>query len=166
MDAFCKFCGAQHSAADYPKQCLNCEQITWANPIPVAVLIQPVRNPAGPVGLLIGQRGIAPFEGEWGLPAGYVDMDDDNVESAAIRELREETNMVTAIEHVRPVWTYSNHRTLMIFCLASRPLLLGDLEGFAVNKECTAIDVIYGPRDLCFPSHTQAVAQWFEGKFR
>ena len=62
MDKFCKFCGAEHQAADYPKQCNNCNNITWLNPTPVAVMIQPVTD-GRRFGVLIGQRTIDPGKG-------------------------------------------------------------------------------------------------------
>ncbi|MFZ2900699.1 MAG: NUDIX domain-containing protein [Saprospiraceae bacterium] len=42
--------------------------------------------------VLLIQRSLPPFEGQWALPGGFVDME-ENLEAAALRELAEETGM-------------------------------------------------------------------------
>lgn len=45
-----------------------------------------------PLKVLLIQRSLPPFEGQWALPGGFVDMA-ENLEAAALRELEEETGM-------------------------------------------------------------------------
>lgn len=55
--------------------------------------------------VLLIQRDVPPFEGEWALPGGFVKMD-ETLEEAARRELREETNVTET--YLEQLYTYGN----------------------------------------------------------
>ena len=58
-DRHCTFCGVAFAAgAAYPRTCAQCNNITYKNPIPVAVLLLPVDD-----GVLGIKRGIEPKKG-------------------------------------------------------------------------------------------------------
>lgn len=166
-DKFCKFCGEAHTAPEYPQQCPSCSTMTWFSPSPVAALLQPVWKMVGEktvVGVAIGTRGIEPMKGQWNLFAGFVDPADPCAATAAAREFNEETGgglsadpLTIKIDH-----TFCDGRHLLIFCHSPIAIHVDDLARFVPNEECPEIDVAWEPRQLCFDSHTRALAKWFK----
>ncbi len=55
--------------------------------------------------VLLIERGLEPFKGHWALPGGFVDMD-ENLETAAIRELEEETGVTDVF--FEQLYTFGN----------------------------------------------------------
>jgi 8-oxo-dGTP diphosphatase len=164
MDKFCGHCGTKHTAFAYPKTCMVCERITYANPKPVAVLIQPVRDDeTGQIGVLVGERGIEPQKGTYGLPGGYVDDMDASFEAGAIRELFEETGLKQDIATLVPSHSYSDGRNVLVFFYSTEVMTLKRVKKYYKPcEECPKIKVIWEPETLSFSSHTKAVERWFD----
>jgi len=68
--------------------CPRCETVFYENPLPVASAIVVNRKRE----LLLVKRRNDPYRGMWCLPIGFAEADED-VEDAALRELREETGL-------------------------------------------------------------------------
>jgi len=88
---FCSNCGKKNI---YGKKdggiryhCLNCKAIHYENPKPTASLICISKND-----LLLVKRAVEPGKGLWGLPGGFIELN-ETPDQAAIRELKEETNL-------------------------------------------------------------------------
>ena len=99
--------------------CSNCDFVVWGNPVPVAaaiveydggiVLVRPRAKPA-----------------VWALPAGYVE-DGENAEQAAIREVKEETNLDVKINRVVGTYPIKRPNKALIYIALSAETVGGEL---------------------------------------
>ena len=95
---YCPFCGTDlvlKEKGGRPRPaCPQCEFAQFKNPLPgVVVLIEQEGT------VLLGKRGGGFGAGEWGLPQGYVEYDEDFL-TAAIREVKEETGLDVKIRSI------------------------------------------------------------------
>ncbi|MCS7072578.1 MAG: NUDIX domain-containing protein, partial [Anaerolinea sp.] len=80
--------------------CTACGQTVFFDPkVAVAVLITRACGTDKADEILLVQRGNDPGKGLWSVPAGFMDYDEDP-QSAAVRETREETGLTIEIVHL------------------------------------------------------------------
>jgi ADP-ribose pyrophosphatase YjhB (NUDIX family) len=89
---YCGTCGqslviAHDGQSDKP-HCPNCRRFYYLNPVPAACCFVS----RAPGELLFARRAVEPCLGEWCLPGGFIELG-ETAEEAALRELREETNL-------------------------------------------------------------------------
>ncbi len=105
---FCSNCGKknvfgyQDGAQRY--YCRDCNMIHYQNPKPTATLVCPKNQ-----SILLVKRAFDPGKGLWGLPGGFIELN-ETPEIAAIRELKEETNL--SGEVVNTLGTCSHFNTI------------------------------------------------------
>lgn len=58
--------------------------------------------------VLLIERGKQPHQGKWALPGGKLNADDQTLEQAILREVREETGLTIPAKHLRQIRTYGN----------------------------------------------------------
>jgi len=158
----CSYCGVAYPVeAQWPRICVGCGETTWSNPLPVAVVLLPVRHGDGRRGLVVVRRDIEPFRGELALPGGFIETG-ESWREAAVRELREETGLTASPDDVRLFDVHSsfNGRSLLVFgLLPARDA--ADLPPSAPTEESQEWLVRTEPETLAFPTHTQAMADFF-----
>lgn len=104
----CPYCGEGLSTVFEEERerlyCRVCDRIIWRNASPVsAVVVEKDEE------LLFVKRGIEPGKGEWSLPAGFLEYEEEPAEAAA-RELEEETGLEVDEEDLRLVDTLNIER--------------------------------------------------------
>jgi 8-oxo-dGTP diphosphatase len=156
----CSYCGTAYpAAADWPRTCTGCGEITWRNPLPVAVVLLPVRGETGRTGLVVVRRDIEPARGELALPGGFIEVG-ETWQEAAVRELREETGLTAAAAEIQLLQVISTVGTINIFGLLP-PRPAAGLPPSAPTEEATEWLVLTGASRLAFPTHTDVVAGYF-----
>lgn len=150
----CSCCGHRYPAgAPWPRLCAACGETTWLNPLPVSVVLLPVGK-----GLLTVRRSIPPRRGELALPGGFITCPESWQEAGA-RELLEETGIAiepSAIAHFQTVSSDDGH--ILVFGLAPG---LPSVPSLLANEEVSELVVADAPLALAFPTHTQAMEEFF-----
>lgn len=158
----CSFCGAQFSAEQsYPKHCTTCENVTYINPLPVAVVLLSVGE-----SILLIKRNIEPQKGKMALPGGFLEVNESWQEGAA-RELREEVGLEIEAKEIRLFDVQSTPEgNVLIFgwYKGTESLLNAELNDNAEVSEIqwfNASDKV----EFAFSLHEQAVHSFFNSQF-
>jgi ADP-ribose pyrophosphatase YjhB (NUDIX family) len=167
-DTFCSHCGARFAdTTAYPRTCAACGAQTWANPIPVAVVLLPVIDGAR-TGLLVVRRAIPPV-GKLALVGGFVE-DHKSWQACAARELCEEAGVAIDPAVLVPLWYASSAPRpdrVLLFSLAPAIDASG-LPPFTPNAEASQRGIWFGRArtggtddELAFPLHAEAAQRYF-----
>ncbi len=156
-DSHCGFCGeAFPSDLPWPRRCPRCGNVSYRNPLPVAVVLLPVDN-----GLLLIRRTVAPQIGKLALPGGFINAGESWQEAGA-RELREETGVRLDASDVDLFDARSApDGTLLVFGVAPRRERT-DLPPFVPNDETSEWVIAVGPLELAFSTHTEVVTRYWK----
>lgn len=161
-DSFCNACGTPFAQTQsYPRKCVKCLREVYDNPTPVVICVQPVYDESTErLGLVIAQRAILPHIGEWTLVAGHIENNGENVREAGAREFGEETSLIMGA-NPRLIHDYANGKGHLIMVIEAEAITY---EYFLTGKPChenLALDVMWEPRALAFPIHTEVSDKWF-----
>jgi ADP-ribose pyrophosphatase YjhB (NUDIX family) len=153
-NACCGFCGARFTTVTWPRTCASCGNISFRNPLPVALLLVPVDD-----GLLLIRRAIPPV-GKLAVPGGYIDHGED-WRTAAARECREETGLVVDPATVSLYTVESSPEHLLVFGRVPR-IAATALPPFVVTNETSERLVVREPPpadEIAFPLHSRVIAE-------
>lgn len=132
--------------------------MTYKNPLPVVVVLQPI-GPRDKAGLVVIERAI-PGEGfgKAALPGGY--QEEETWQEAGAKELLQETGLVVDPDDLVlvDVKTTPDRKKNLIFCLAPRIQQVPDFEH---DHEVSKVFVIYEPITGAFPLHDEQIAAFF-----
>jgi ADP-ribose pyrophosphatase YjhB (NUDIX family) len=140
--------------------CPACGFIVYRNP-PLAVGVI-VERADGKVALVL--RGENPGKGLWGLPAGFMEID-ETTEQAAQRECFEETGLTVELGNLFGVWSFYHEqkRTSGVLVLYAARVVAGTPRAGSDSVEARffALDEIRDEQ-LAFSTHRDALARWRE----
>ncbi len=109
---FCPNCGSPLAMLEkfgaVRETCANCGFIHFADPKVVAVVLIEHEDK-----LLLGKRSINPGLGFWSFPSGYVNRG-EKVEEAALREVKEETNLDVRLTGLLGVYSDNDNPIILI----------------------------------------------------
>jgi len=136
--------------------CANDDFVLWREPkVATAVVVE------APGGIVLGRRGIEPGYGEWCLPGGFVNYDEDPA-GAAARECREEIGADVRLEELLGVYHVSKMTAASsIVGIAYRGVLVAGVEPSA-GPEMLEVGTFRpdGLPPLAFPSHREVLAMY------
>ena len=157
-DTFCSYCGQPFHATGYPRPCGQCGQVTYRNPIPVAVTILPVDG-----GVLAVRRGIEPRKGKLAFPGGYIEFG-ESWQAGAAREVFEETGIRIDAASIQEFAVKSApDGTVLIFGIAP-PIDLELTRSFVPREEAPEIVIVREFIEMAFPLHTDALRKFLSAR--
>jgi ADP-ribose pyrophosphatase YjhB (NUDIX family) len=140
----------------------------WANPIPVSVVLVPVRHGAR-VGLLVVRRSIEPKKGLLALVGGFLE-EHETWQQGGAREVREETDVVIDEATLVPFWFTSTEprpNRVLLFSTATE-MHAAKLPVFSATNETSERGLVFGPDGLeavfAFGLHVEAARRFFAAR--
>lgn len=103
--------------------------------------------------VLLCRRAIDPFRGTWMLPAGYQEVDED-IESTAVREVREETGLIVRLTGLLDVLTSTDDpRKAAVLIVYSAVEVDGELQPGSDASEAAFHPLSELPDHVGFSNH-------------
>ena len=138
------------------RPCAACGNVTYQNPLPVAVGLVPVDD-----GLLLVRRTVAPRIGCLALPGGFINMG-ETWQQGCVREIEEETGLRVPAEEVQLFDVMSAAEGMVLIFGIMAPRCAADLPAFVANPETSEVVLMREPGELAFPLHTLAAGQFWK----
>ncbi|MBN2402979.1 MAG: NUDIX hydrolase [Spirochaetes bacterium] len=160
---FCNFCGERLSIDHLDEKerqvCRNCNKVYYENPLPVASVILSNRNRE----TLLVKRANEPFRDMWCLPMGFAETG-ESIEDAALRELKEETDITGRIVQLVDVGSHTNplYGELLVVTFEAEKVTGIETAGDDAS-DCRYFPIMNLPK-LAFDSNEKAIQKYIELK--
>ena len=156
-NSHCSYCGSAFLPEQpWPRQCADCDKISYVNPLPVAVGLVPVDD-----GLLLIRRTVAPCIGGLALPGGFINLG-ETWQQGCVREIEEETGLRIPAEEVQLYDALSAPEGMVLIFGIVTPRSSGDLPPFVSDGETSETVIMREAAELAFPLHTQAATRFWK----
>lgn len=157
----CLYCGTVFTRKKvegrFRLYCSSCNEPHYENPVPASCTV--VIDDRGR--MLLVKRNVPPQAGWWCLPGGFIELD-EGPESAALRELKEETGIVGQIDRllgVRSSFSQQYYSVLLIGYLVT------SFSGTLHPGDDASDVAFFHPDDLpeiAFDSHIRFIRAYFD----
>jgi ADP-ribose pyrophosphatase YjhB (NUDIX family)/GNAT superfamily N-acetyltransferase len=134
--------------------CPACSFVFYRNPVPAVGVVVAMDGR-----VVLVRRRYEPRAGCWGLPAGYMELD-ESAEEAAVRECHEETGLLVQIDHLLGVYSFGEGQQSGLVIIYAATAVGGVL---AAGDDATEAGVFLPdalPAPFAFRSHFQAIERW------
>jgi len=133
--------------------CGRCGFVFYRNPTPaVAVVLMNNRRE-----ILLVRRKFEPRAGDWTLPAGFIESDED-IERAALREVKEETNLDIQLGEILGVYSgFDDPRNPVLLVVYRGQILGGDLQPGDDAVEAAFFPLDETPANIAFQTHKKVL---------
>ena len=165
MGHFCINCGAPLELRSIEGRelevCGTDGYVLWRDPKVAAAVVVEADG-----GIVLGRRAIEPAYGEWCLPGGFVN-DNEDPAAAAVRECREEINVEVVLTSLLGVYHVAKTTASSIVGIAYRGHVVAG-ETLSAGPEMLEVGV-FRPDELpqvAFPSHREVLALYAAAKAR
>lgn len=156
---YCPYCAAPLVEKPISKvlrpTCPQCGFISFLEPKLVTVVL--VEHTGK---LLLGRRNMNPGIGMWSFLSGYVDRG-ENVEEAAVREVKEETNLDVQLEDLIGLYSQTDNPHVLLAFRAT--IINDDLHALSADPEEVSELAFFTPDEipaLAFPFDKQILHDW------
>lgn len=97
------------------------------------------------------------------MTSGYID-NQETWQEAAVREVNEELGIKMFQDNFQlyDIVSSTTKEQMLIFCVSDHHILADAMHKIVLSSEVEAVDVMWEPRELAFPAHTQMANELLE----